>query len=103
MQEFAKAFYQSKAWRQTRKYIYERDMGLCVRCGEPGEIVHHKIHLTPKNIDNPSITLSEDNLELVCRTCHAIEHEGQSATARELMFDSEGNLVERECVYERTN
>ncbi len=101
MQEFARKFYQSKAWRQTRDYIFKRDMGLCVRCGEPGEIVHHKTYLTPQNIDDPSVTLSEDNLELVCRVCHAIEHEGQPVTASELMFDSEGNLVERENVYER--
>lgn len=96
MREFARKFYLSTAWRETREYIYKRDMGLCVRCGRPGEIVHHKIYLTPQNIDNPSITLSEDNLELVCRECHAIEHEGQPATAAGLMFDDEGNLVERE-------
>lgn len=96
MREFARKFYLSTAWRETREYIYRRDMGLCVRCGKPGEIVHHKEHLTPQNIDNPCITLSEDNLELLCRECHAIEHEGQPATAAGLMFDDEGNLVERE-------
>ena len=87
MQDFAKAFYLSKAWRDTREYIYKRDMGLCVRCGKAGAIVHHKI------------TLSEDNLELLCRECHAIEHEGQLPTASGLMFDSEGNLVEKEGKY----
>ena len=96
MQDFARKFYLSKAWRNTREYIFKRDMGLCVRCNRPGEIVHHKIHLAPHNIDNPNITLAEDNLELVCRECHAIEHEGQPVTAPGLMFDSEGNLVERE-------
>jgi 5-methylcytosine-specific restriction protein A len=98
MQDFAKSFYLSKAWRDTRAYIFKRDMGLCVRCGKPGEIVHHKRYLTPQNIDNPSITLSEDNLELLCRECHAIEHEGQAPTAAGLMFDDKGNLVEREAV-----
>ena len=96
MREFARKFYLSKAWRDTREYIYKRDMSLCVRCGKPGEIVHHKEYLTPKNIDNPSITLSEDNLELLCRECHAIEHEGEPATDGALMFDNVGNLVERE-------
>lgn len=100
MQEFARKFYLSKAWRNTREYIYKRDMGLCVRCGRPGKIVHHKIHLTPQNINDLAITLSEDNLELLCRECHAIEHEGQLPTAAGLMFDSEGNLVEREGSYE---
>lgn len=96
MRDFAKQFYRSLAWRKTRAYIFKRDMGLCVRCGKPGEIVHHKIHLTPMNIDNPSITLSEDNLETLCRECHAVEHEGQPITANGLKFDSEGNLVEVE-------
>lgn len=95
MREFAKDFYNSKLWRELRAYVYKRDCGLCVRCGAPGEIVHHKIHLTPKNINNPSIALNEDNLELLCRNCHAIEHEGTLAVDRELMFDVNGNLVKR--------
>lgn len=96
MQDFAKRFYQGKAWRSVREYVFRRDMGLCVRCGHPGEIVHHKIYLTPENIDTPEIALSPDNLETLCRTCHALEHEGESPTAPGLMFDGEGNLVERE-------
>lgn len=96
MQEFAKEFYLSKAWRRTRDYIFKRDFGLCVRCGAPGAIVHHKKYLTPANINNPAVTLAEDNLETLCRECHAIEHEGKSVTDNGLMFDTEGNLVRRE-------
>ena len=36
--------------------------------------VHHKIPLTPENIYNPEITLNWDNLELLCSSCHSIEH-----------------------------
>ena len=71
MKAFAKAFYESAAWRRTRAYILKRDAGLCVRCGAPGCIVHHKTELTPRNIDDPMITLNEDNLETVCRTWNA--------------------------------
>ena len=39
-----------------------------------GEIVHHKIHLTPDNINNPAVSLNWDNLELVCRSCHMKLH-----------------------------
>lgn len=95
MRDFARDFYLSKAWRRTRAYILKRDMGLCVRCGRPGEIVHHKIHLTPANIDDPDIALGEDNLETLCRDCHAMEHMGESPTAEGLCFDEDGNLVER--------
>lgn len=38
--------------------------------------MHHKIYLTPENINDPSVTLSWENLELVCRECHAEEHTG---------------------------
>lgn len=95
MREFAREFYLSKEWRQVRAYIIERDAGLCVRCGRPGVIVHHKEHLTPENIDDPTITLGEDNLELLCRECHGLEHQTSPATAAGLMFDDDGNLVER--------
>lgn len=99
--DFAKSFYQSTAWRKTRDYIFTKQRGICERChgrNGPGEIVHHKIYLTPQNIYNPSITLGEDNLELLCRICHALEHEAQQPTAQGLMFDEEGNLIERSMV-----
>lgn len=52
---------------------------MCERCYKkglitPGEIVHHKIHITPENINNPDIVLDWGNLELVCRDCHAEIH-----------------------------
>lgn len=96
MKDYAKSFYLSAAWRNTRNAILKRDMGLCVRCGKPGVIVHHKIHITPENINDPDISLSADNLETLCRECHAIEHEGKAITARGLRFDIEGNIVEVE-------
>ena len=96
MKAFAKAFYESAAWRRTRAYILKRDAGLCVRCGAPGCIVHHKTELTPRNIDDPMITLNEDNLETVCRTCHAIIHEGTPPLADGLAFDADGNVIDNE-------
>lgn len=59
-----------------------------------GCIVHHKTELTPRNIDDPMITLNEDNLETVCRTCHAIIHEGTPPLADGLAFDADGNVIE---------
>lgn len=95
MREFAREFYLSKEWRRVRAYIVERDAGLCTRCGRPGEIVHHKTHLTPENINDPAIALGEDNLELLCRECHGLEHQTDPLTAAGLTFDGDGNLVER--------
>jgi len=95
MRDFAKEFYLSKEWRAARDYIFRRDLGLCVKCGAVGEIVHHKIHLTPENIDDPFVTLAEENLELLCRDCHAAEHATNLPTDPGLMFDEHGNLIER--------
>ena len=39
-----------------------------------GTIVHHKQHLNMQNINNPAITVSFDNLELLCLDCHNKEH-----------------------------
>lgn len=79
MKPYARSFYLSKAWQDTRKAYAKSVGGLCERCLEKGlykagEIVHHKIHITPDNIHDESITLNWDNLELVCRECHSEEH-----------------------------
>ena len=79
MKEFAKRFYKSPAWKHTREAFFKSKGGLCERCYRkglvtPGEIVHHKIELTPENINVPEITLNWDNLELLCRNCHALQH-----------------------------
>lgn len=95
VREFARDFYLSKEWRRARAYIFNRDAGLCVRCGAPGEIVHHKTHLTPENISDPEIALGEDNLETLCRDCHALAHATDSPIDGALMFDEDGNVVER--------
>lgn len=82
MREFAKEFYLSPAWRRAREYVFRRDAGLCVECGDPGEIVHHKTPLTPENIRDPSVSLGEDNLELLCRKCHGLKHANVSNSGK---------------------
>lgn len=79
MKEFSKKLYKSKAWQHTRKAYVSSVGGLCEEClrhglYRAGEIVHHKQPLTPENINNPAITLSWDNLELLCRDCHGKAH-----------------------------
>lgn len=96
MREFAKSFYLSKEWRRARAYVFNRDGGLCVKCGALGEIVHHRKHLTPENISDPEIALDESNLELLCRECHTLAHAGEPATDGGLTFDEDGNVVRRE-------
>lgn len=79
MKDYARDFYLSQAWLNCRKAYAKSVGGLCERCLAkglyvPGEIVHHKVHITPDNIHDETITLDWNNLELVCRDCHADEH-----------------------------
>ena len=92
-QEWAKAFYKSGAWLKCRAAYIQSVFGLCEKCGRPGWIVHHKIKLTPGNINDPNVTLNWDNLEYLCQDCHNSVH-GLSSTADGLMFDERGDLVE---------
>ena len=96
--EFAKAFYKSRAWSECRASYAKSVGGLCEECIKygmyvPGKVVHHRIKIDERNITNPLITLSWENLKLVCQDCHAKEHKGQ-AQAR-YCFDEEGNLSPR--------
>lgn len=101
---FAKRFYKSKSWKATRQAYFESQNGLCERCRRlgrfrPGEIVHHKVHLSPANINDPNITLSPLNLELLCRDCHAMMHPeiyGGSPSEQRVAFDENGNVVKLE-------
>jgi len=77
---WAKKFYSSKQWQNCRNEYAKSARYLCENClrhgiYKPGEIVHHKIELDPINIEKPEVALNFDNLELLCRDCHAKMHE----------------------------
>lgn len=99
--EWAKSFYKSKAWERCRdSYIADRtlmDGGLCEVCRKNlGYIVHHKVHLTPANIDNPDITLKHSNLSFECKECHD-KHDGHGIGNKGkgllVVFDENGQPV----------
>lgn len=78
--DFAKDFYNSPAWKECRTAYRKQVGGLCEQClargiYTAGVIVHHKVLLTPETIRLPEIALSFENLELLCRDCHAAQHE----------------------------
>ena len=74
-----KKFYSSAAWKQARESYTKYRRGLCEICLskgiiKAGEIVHHKRHLTAETVNDPTIALSFDNLQLLCRDCHGEQH-----------------------------
>lgn len=84
-------FYKSKAWLVARTIKINATQGRCERCGAIGEEVHHKIILTVLNVHESNVSLSQDNLEHLCRECHNKEH--GRFKKKEAMFDLDGNFT----------
>jgi 5-methylcytosine-specific restriction endonuclease McrA len=88
-------FYSSKKWQDCRNAYASSKRWLCERClakglYHKGSIVHHKIYIDDDNLDDDSITLNFDNLELLCRSCHELEHK---ARERRYKVTESGELV----------
>ena len=104
--EFAKAFYGSKQWQECRESYTRSKRYLCEDClvkglYTPGEIVHHIKELSPENINDPMVTLNFDNLRLVCRKCHAEEHQQRD---RRYIVDEYGRVyLKQEKLAEKRN
>lgn len=95
MKDFARSFYTSQAWDDCRKAYRKSVGGLCEVCRDkglivPGVIVHHKRPLTPDNINDPNITMGWDNLQFVCRECHAEIH---GAKKKRYKVDEMGRVI----------
>ena len=91
---FADDFYTSAAWTRCARGYRRSVGGLCERCRKrglivPAEEVHHKIHLTPENINRPEIALNWRNLEALCKACHMKEHRKQ----KRWTVDEDGNVT----------
>jgi 5-methylcytosine-specific restriction endonuclease McrA len=100
MQEFARKFYKSQAWKKTRAFIWSRDRGLCVDCLRrglytPAEEVHHVEPLTPDNINDPDVSLNPTNLVSLCRECHKERHEKIEGRNRRYSLDELGRVAPR--------
>lgn len=106
--DWAKSFLHSTPWLTCRDgYIQERiriDGGLCEVCRTNlGYIVHHKIHLTPVNIQDPEVALNWENLSYECKHCHD-QHEGHGVghrTSLVCIFDDDGNPIAIDPKHER--
>ena len=95
-QQFAKQFYSSKAWQDCRNNYAAMRGHLCENCMrrgiyKPGEIVHHRIEIGPVTINNPEVALNWNNLELLCRECHAEAHDGRKKDRR-YTIDADGKI-----------
>lgn len=101
VKDYAKSFYDSSAWRNTRSAYMTSQNYICERCGSVARIVHHKTYITQQNISDPNITLDWTNLEALCMDCHAAEHSSGKICAKGLQFDSNGNLEKSPPLYKK--
>lgn len=92
--KYSDPFYNSTAWIKCRGGYMQSKGYVCELCGDVAVICHHKIHITPGNINDPNITLNWENLQAVCVECHNKIHFTTLATAAGLMFDHKGNLIQ---------
>ena len=83
-------FYKSDTWKVAREIKIRQVNGRCERCNCIGQEVHHKKRLNIDNVNDTSVSINPDNLELLCRDCHNKEHKRFSAENR---FDNDGNLI----------
>lgn len=97
MSEQTAPFYKTKLWQDCRRSYIKKVGGLCERCLAKGIIrhgdtVHHIVYLTPANINCPEVTLNHDNLQLLCRDCHAEIHH---KTQKRYKVDELGRITAR--------
>lgn len=93
------------AWKQTSRAYKQSVGGLCESCMTkglvtPAEIVHHKIPLTDNNINDLNISLSWNNLQALCRQCHAEAHEEmyRQRTKKRYSIDKQGRVIIKDTV-----
>jgi 5-methylcytosine-specific restriction endonuclease McrA len=96
--DWAKQFYNSKAWKECRKIVLRRDLYTCAHCYDKASEVHHVIELTPENINDPSIALNPDNLLSLCHRCHDKITKGYDGDIDgNYIFDDDGHVVLPPC------
>jgi 5-methylcytosine-specific restriction endonuclease McrA len=61
----------SRAWKDAKAKVLERDRGVCRLCGGPGNHVHHVFHRTEAEMNDHSLK----HLISLCGSCHSKIHE----------------------------
>lgn len=96
-------FYDSAAWKDTRRSYRQSVGNLCERCLKNGiiasaDVVHHIVPLTKETVSDTNLSLNWDNLMCLCRKCHAEVHEEIYAkrSKRRYKIDKNGKVVMRD-------
>lgn len=79
--------YRTAEWEKVRQYVIQRAHGLCEECLRQGRIeagvdVDHIVPLNDQNWKDWDVAYNPDNLQLLCRQCHAEKHRRDSGLSR---------------------
>lgn len=79
MVDKVKNFYNSKPWKDLSYMLKVKSNFRCCRCGKIVRdakqlIGHHTAELTEDNVDNASVSLNPQLIEIICLDCHNKEH-----------------------------
>ncbi len=66
---------------ELRRYIFERDNGLCILCNRVGQECHHIIFRSRSTVG----THKPNNLATLCHDCHAVQHSDETVD-NEVLF-----------------
>lgn len=99
MNKRIKEFYSSVAWQNCREAYKKKRNYLCEECLKKGIItpaddVHHIRKITIHNVNNPNVTLNEDNLMCLCRKHHEEKH--KRFANRRYTIDEFGRVTPKE-------
>ena len=65
-------FYRSDRWHDARRAVIRRANGRCEKCGAVGTEVHHIVHLTNENVDDPNVSINLKAASLPGQKYHVI-------------------------------
>ena len=72
--------------RETRRLVFEREMGRCFVCGAQG---HDPAHLfSRRNLATRWDRHEKGNVHVLCRTCHDLDHGGLLSPSYQEVFVS---------------
>lgn len=89
-------FYRSREWQALcaqikQERVNEDGQLICAYCGKPivkayDCICHHKKHLTEENVNDFSVSLNPENVDLVHHRCHNYIHDKLGYSKREVFI-----------------
>lgn len=92
-QQWAKQFYNSRQWKDCRRYVLRRDSYTCKYCYNRATEVHHVVELTPDNINDIHIALNPNNLLSLCHKCHTNITQGYGDVEDGYVFSDDGQVI----------